>query len=144
MMENESEIRQELEQLAPGLNKLDKNDRFTIPENYFYQLPGLINEKIKKKENFLPWYELHHKPILAKVSLAFMVLIITGTTIYFAGFYKKPIETKITTESYIIENVDEATLEDFITENTQRKMKIEDQSESSLENIDESLIIEEL
>lgn len=40
---------EELKDIAPILNQLPKKDSFQIPENYFDELPGLIQDRVRVK-----------------------------------------------------------------------------------------------
>ncbi len=51
MKNNKKEIQDELEKLAPSLSKLEKEDVFDVPENYFNQLPEQILNQIDFSKN---------------------------------------------------------------------------------------------
>lgn len=51
MKNKKKEIQEELEQIAPSLSKLKKEEVFDIPENYFSQLPDQILSQIDFSKN---------------------------------------------------------------------------------------------
>jgi hypothetical protein len=75
--ENENE---EFKKIAPHLFKIEKKEVFTTPENYFENLPGLlqdrVNEKAKTNAVFVPRYRM--ALVVASVSL----LIFVGIKFY--------------------------------------------------------------
>ena len=82
-MENEKNISDNLENEAPFLSKMTKENHFSTPENYFEVLPEVINNKIldnnKLRFNFdiLSWRLL--MPFTA-VAIIFIALINLNTT----------------------------------------------------------------
>ena len=61
---------EELKDIAPILSQLPKKDSFQVPENYFDELPGLIQERVRVKAQ-TPW-----KTAL-KYALPFVLLIVS-------------------------------------------------------------------
>ena len=61
---------EELKDIAPILSQLPKKDSFQFPENYFDELPGLIQERVRVKAQ-TPW-----KTAL-KYALPFVLLIVS-------------------------------------------------------------------
>ena len=53
-MDKENNINDELKDLAPHLFKLGRQNPFVVPQNYFEQLPSLIESKIIQEEVFAP------------------------------------------------------------------------------------------
>ena len=48
---------EELKNIAPNLHKLPKQDAFSTPENYFDELPGVIQDRIlsQNKKSIFQW-----------------------------------------------------------------------------------------
>ena len=61
---------EELKDIAPILNQLPKKDSFQVPENYFDELTGLIQDRVRVKAQ-TPW-----KTAL-KYALPFVLLIVS-------------------------------------------------------------------
>jgi hypothetical protein len=61
---------EELKDIAPILSQLPKKDSFQFPENYFDELPGLIQDRVRVKAQ-TPW-----KTAL-KYALPFVLLIVS-------------------------------------------------------------------
>ena len=61
---------EELKDIAPILNQLPKKDSFQIPENYFDELPGLIQDRVRVKTQTRWNYVL-------KYALPFVLLIVS-------------------------------------------------------------------
>ena len=53
-MDSENEINKELQDIAPHLAKVQRQNSFIVPESYFDQLPSLIENKIKQEEIVAP------------------------------------------------------------------------------------------
>ena len=139
-----NDIRKELEEFATGLSKLEKNDSFPIPENYFYHLPDKINEKIKKRsKRWLLFPGMATRNVFLKVSLAFSLLLVVGSGVYFITFYSNQTHQQMKTETFILDNIDELTITEFVVEN-KKSVKNNEQVEPSLDNIDESIMLDEL
>lgn len=108
---------EELNDIAPTLNKIPKYNPFSVPANYFESFPTVIQTAIatnKKQNNWIEWIILLIKPSFAVPVLS--VLLIT-----FIG----------------IKNIDKIESKDTVTYDS---YSIYDE----LENIDESIIIEEV
>ena len=133
---------EELKDIAPILNQLPKKDSFQVPENYFDELPGLIQERVRVKAQ-TPW-----KTAL-KYALPFVLLIVS------IGFFtqNKTDETvqisKQEAADYIDNHMDidfdEILLAEEISVQT-----VEQHTETSavedylLDEADEELLIEEI
>ncbi len=159
-MENKEDIKKELENLAPKLNKIDVRNDFTLPENYFYSLSDQIQEKVKatgtsKTTTFINL--MHSKSV--QFSLAFMIFLIIGYGIFNFGrnFYNlRTLKNTILTEEYILENIDPDEMIEFASsqvnipknhkngDSGKIKQRREEAENNLLENIDESIIIDEL
>jgi len=61
---------EELKDIAPILNQLPKKDSFQVPEDYFDELPGLIQDRVRVKTK-TPWN------YVLKYALPFVLLIIS-------------------------------------------------------------------
>ena len=64
---------EELKDIAPILNQLPKKDSFQVPENYFDELPGLIQDRVQVKTKSQWTYVLKYAlpVLLVIVSVAY-------------------------------------------------------------------------
>lgn len=161
-MENNNHIREEIENLAPNLSKLEPRKDFIVPENYFYSLSDQIQKKLAIKENkrFSFVFEILHS-MFFRYSVGFLVVLMIGFSAYYysRSVHKaKEVQNTVLTEDYVLDNIETDEMVEYVSdkmtatrhhdnlrkgEKNQRltKDEIED---NLLENIDESTIIEEL
>ena len=133
---------EELKDIAPILNQLPKKDSFQIPENYFDELPGLIQDRVRVKTQTRWNYVL-------KYALPFVLLIVS------IGYFtqNKTDETvqisKQEAADYIDNQMDIDFDETLLAEEISAQT-VEQHTETSavedylLEEADEELLIEEI
>lgn len=71
-------IKKELREIAPQLEKLSKENPFSVPENYFDAFPSKVQEKIlksRKKQNKPRFYGI---PQLAFIGITAVMLLVAG------------------------------------------------------------------
>ena len=66
---------EELKDIAPILNQLPKKDNFQVPENYFDELPGLIQDRVQVKTKSQWTYVLKY---------ALPVILVIVSVVYFS------------------------------------------------------------
>lgn len=159
-MEKKENIRKELAKIAPGLSKLEISKDFPVPENYFYSLSDHIQEKIKKQEGYKTSVLLNllHSRLL-QYSISILIILAAGYGIFNYGknLYKnRALKNTVLTEDYILENFDSDEMIEYVSDdvnghkndkngNSGNKRQLKEEAENNLlENIDESIIIEEL
>jgi len=132
----------ELKDIAPILNQLPKKDSFQVPENYFDELPGLIQDRVRVKTKTRSNYVL-------KYALPFVLLIVT------IGYYtQNKTNTKVQISKqeavdYLNNQVDTDFDETLLAEEISVQL-VEQQTQTSavedylLEEADEELLIEEI
>ena len=133
---------EELKDIAPILNQLPKKDSFQIPENYFDELPGLIQDRVRVKAqtrwNYVLKYALPF--VLLIVSIGYFTQNKTDETVQIS---KKEAADYIDNQMDI--DFDETLLAEEISAQT-----VELHTETSavedylLEEADEELLIEEI
>jgi len=133
---------EELKDIAPILNQLPKKDSFQIPENYFDELPGLIQDRVRVKTQTRWNYVL-------KYALPFVLLIVSigyftqNKTDEIVQISKKEAADYIDNQMDI--DFDETLLAEEISVQT-----VEQHTETSavedylLDEADEELLIEEI
>ena len=164
-MNQDKDIHDELEGLAPYLSKIEKVEPFQVPAGYFDEFPAKVRETIALKEakpqrgwlgQLIPRYSY------IAASLCFLLIVggflfvkkstsMIGTSTITATQQMKTVPT----DEYVIERVDEDLLTEPVSMQTQEtkstpetkniKSKKSNVSEQYiLENIEESTITEEL
>jgi len=132
----------ELKDIAPILNQLPKKDSFQVPENYFDELPGLIQDRVRVKTKTRWNYVL-------KYALPFVLLIVT-----IGYFTQNKTNTKFQISKqeavdYLNNQVDTDFDETLLAEEISVQ-SVEQQTQTSavedylLEEADEELLIEEI
>ncbi len=139
------------------LEKINKQNNFKIPNDYFDEFPTKIKNKIDMERKF-SWENLKFKPIIS-FSLSFAFLFFLWFTILnnlnFENFNnsdknnnisKIDLDTNFVDEIYVYaENIKENTLINFLTEDTIKEENLEDDEIIEFlleENFDEILIAE--
>ena len=144
-MQKSDEIKKELEEISPGMAQLSRKDPFSAPDEYFRLLHTEVQhqirdtsrtEKLSKRHVFGP---ATHRWIAASIAI-----LILGSAYYYKAWKSFNPGNYTNTESYIIENFDEATITEYLTEISAKSDDKNELMENSLENIDEEIIIEEL
>lgn len=133
---------EELKDIAPILNQLPKKDSFQIPENYFDELPGLIQDRVRVKAQTRWNYAL-------KYALPFVLLIVS---IGYFTQYKADNTVQISKQEaadYIDNQMDIDFDETLLAEEISAQT-VEQHTETSavedylLDEADEELLIEEI
>ncbi len=113
-----------LDELAPGLSKIKKENPFRVPDGYFDKLPNIIREKIIKPNTVSVWEQFF---LLLKQPKYSMSLAVATMAIVLALFvFVKP-------DGQEDQFLSDITIEDILRENPEL-----------IYSIDESLIIEVL
>src|SRR4051794_6136670 len=71
-----TEVYEELSEVAPLLNSIDKTNIFSVPNNYFQKLPGLIQPK-KKQSKFVFFSSTSHNWVTYAASSSLFFIIKT-------------------------------------------------------------------
>ena len=126
------EIKKELEEIAPLLSKIKKEDTFDIPKNYFEALPEQILGQIDFPKNntfttlpktttpqkwYAQWIEkltIFFQPKMA-IGLAMMIILVSGA--YFLTPIHKPPMAKHSALSETLDQTTDAQLEEYVTAN---------------------------
>jgi hypothetical protein len=141
---NKKHTMEELKDIAPILNKLPKKNNFNTPEDYFDELPAIIQGRIKTKSTF-QWgltfkYAL---PVLVIIMMVFYFNDTPSTT-------TSPIQiSKQEAIDYLNKRVDyeidEMMLTDELADNlTTKQTESSSMDEYLLNDIDEDLLIDEI
>lgn len=163
-MENEkerSEIKKELQEIAPKLGALQKPDRhsFSVPENYFEEFSFHIKDKIdaRKAARGMNWADFQ-KYLFPQFAPALAILVV----IILAGFFMlwrntenitaSQVNSADKTNEFYIENIDEDLLvETLLNEKTAATNEIEENTAKTnslenfiIENYEESTLTEGL
>jgi len=166
-MENNDEIKKELESIAPFLSRLPKQEAFKVEDNYFETLPMFVMDRIldkkKKKVIDLTWLLQPHWAVT--MAVCFLAVVAGSFFLLRQSAVDKPmaavtvqhlLKEKITTET-VIDDVDadilvEAVVSERKSEPASQKneMKTKKQvnkkalEEYILNNVDASSIIDQL
>jgi hypothetical protein len=145
-MKTDNEIKKELEGISPKMADLPRKDAFNVPEDYFTQLPGEIQKRINENDGhaiIVRKHFLHSKAV--KWAAAASIVILLGSGYYYISLKSNYNYNNVSTESFVIENVDEETISEYISDiPTKPQDKNKEAIDNSLDNIDEDLIIEDL
>ncbi len=76
-MENEN-IKKELREIAPQLEKLSKENPFSVPENYFDAFPSEVQEKILKTRRKQTDRGFYGMPRLVFAGVTALMLLLAG------------------------------------------------------------------
>jgi hypothetical protein len=143
-METNDDILKELKSISPKLADLPREDAFNVPAGYFSKLPEIIQLRIntdQKDDNVVRGYIFGYKAL--KWVAASIVIVLLGSGYYYLAwnsFY----DNKSITEAYILENVDEEIITDYVAEIPVKGNIKKENIDNSLEEIDEEIIIEGL
>jgi hypothetical protein len=107
-------IKSELDEIAPFLSGLGRENHFQSPENYFEEFPAAMMDKIHsihlKPESFLKKY---FRPVIIPVASVFTVII--AVVIYFTGNHQSAVTVPakpFSETASVIDIVDEDVLID--------------------------------
>lgn len=94
------DINKELKELAPGLEKLKVDNPFTVPQDYFENLPQQIGDQIHAPgSERRPMFEFFSLPRLALVVSSFLLILFAGYLVW-VNFPSEPMLTKAEQEVY--------------------------------------------
>jgi len=113
------ELQEELRQIAPGLSELKREDGFTVPYNYFKELPDKVITKVaageEKTSSMWLWLQSLITPKFALAFASVMILIIAG--IWFARIAPEPeLLASVTPDEaleYVLDNLEDFSSEDL-------------------------------
>jgi len=91
----------ELHEIAPELKKLGKDNPFSVPQNYFQELPQSIQEKIVHKKNASPAFSFFTNPRFVFSGITTLLVII------FAGyfFFAKDVSNGLNSQEWIMDEL---------------------------------------
>ncbi|MBN4065724.1 hypothetical protein JYT51_00150 [Candidatus Amoebophilus asiaticus] len=166
-MEEEKNILEEIQEIAPNLARIKRENHFKVPEQYFEKLPHIIQAKCVEQEKagtidiwqLLAQYLLQPKYAIA-VSL-FAIALIFGLYKYLPNSQDQIVAGEMTFQdlsnkevsAFISDNIqdyDEDLLaEAFIQADAAKGTSTDDELEEELENyilenVDEDLLMEDL
>ena len=123
MKKNKKEIQEELEALAPSFSKMEKEEVFQVPENYFNDLPNqileelnLTKEEVKVEEKSSWWTALMDQVMILlqpRIAIGLATFLLLGASFFYLQNQNSenvlPLAelTATEAESYILENIDE-------------------------------------
>jgi hypothetical protein len=94
------DINKELKELAPGLEKLKGDNPFTVPRDYFENLPHQIGDRINAPGSERPpLFEFFTLPRLALVVSSFLLILFAGYLVW-VNFPSEPMLTEAEQEVY--------------------------------------------
>ena len=133
---------EELKNIAPRLHQLPKKDNFVVPEDYFDELPGLIQNKIVVKPTSY---------LVSSLKYALPLLLIVISVVYFTNSSSNNIIQISEKEAveYVNHQVDSDFDETLLAEEIsipQDDIELKDSpvEEYLLDEVDEKLLIEEI
>jgi len=141
------ELKKELEEIAPMLSNLPKND-LKAPEGYFSSFSDRMLDRIKAEESQPSKSLVFPITNFTKYLAAAVVLFFMGLSIYIFKINNEvkmnsTTEQAMSTEDIYLSEIDEATLVEF-TANDNIKIDVKSNIDEYQEYIDEETIIEEL
>lgn len=91
----------ELNDIAPELNKMEKDNPFSVPANYFQELPQSIQQKIAHKKNSSPAFSFFTNPRFVLSGITTLLVII------FAGyfFFAKDVSNGLDSQDWIMDEL---------------------------------------
>ena len=145
MMQKSEEIKKELESISPRMAEIPREEIFPLPDDYFKDLPGEVQLQIRDKYVSGKKVKEHvFGPTTLKWMAASIAILILGSAYYYKAWKTFNPGNYTNTESYVIENIDEATISEYLTEISVSDDQNIEIIDNSLETIDEEIFIEEL
>jgi hypothetical protein len=144
-MEKPDNIEKELREISPELAGISREDGFPVREDYFQDLPGRVQEKIRNQA--MPGRVVRGHvfgPKTLKWIAASIAILILASGYYYKAWKSFDPGNYTNSESYVIENFDEATITEYLTEISSVNETTDELIDNTLGNIDEEIIIEEL
>jgi hypothetical protein len=143
-MQKSDEIQRELEGISQKIADLPRENAFKVDDDYFHGLTTHVRNRIHLKLKSENVSRRHFfGPTTIRWMAASFAILILGSVYYYRAWKSFNPGNYTNTESYIIENFDEGTITDYLSDiqvKDQKKIEILD---NSIESIDEELIIEE-
>jgi len=108
-----------LNDIAPFLSKIDKKNPFVVPDDYFDNLPLLIQKKCTKRQNINFWSKIYEYFLTPKhaITIAFGVILILISSIFIFNNINDNSNNNsfsyienIIKENYDIDNIDESLI----------------------------------
>lgn len=146
MAEEKENIKMELNELAPNLSKIEKKNSFEVPEDYFYGLSDKIQKRVEGSQSkTIPIIQLFQFSY-TRIAVASIIIAIVCTSIYYlTSRSQNDSEAQMITENYVLNEVDEEVLIDYIVENDLITGNLNNEFEEIvLDEFDENLILNEL
>jgi len=132
----------ELKDIAPILNQLPKKDSFQVPENYFDELPSLIQDRVQVKTKSRWTYALKYALplILMVISIVYFSQKTTEKSIKISkqeaiDYLDNQMETEFD-ETLLAEEISAQSVEQYTPTSSVE--------EYVLDEVDEELLIEEI
>lgn len=122
-MDRKDEIKKELEEIAPFLANLKKENPFEVPANYFEQLPDQLLEQAKltpveRRAPHVSWLDrlIASFAFMLRPQVAFGLICLVALT--WTGIYtwKNQSQELVLSEATVIENYVNANIDDFDTD----------------------------
>lgn len=145
----------DLKNIAPKLSKIKKENPFSVPDNYFNELPMQIQERVRQKRVFYPavLIELLKKPAYAlSFSLLLLLIIIIPFTI--STYNSKLSNSQIAYQDFDITDIEyfeineELLIEAISAEEFDENELIEETNDEMMDyiinNVDYTTILDEL
>jgi len=149
-MNNKNNIEEELENLAPFLSKIKKENNFSTPQNYFEVLPEVIaNKNLNNKSLYFIFDKLS-----ARILVPFSTFVAILVILFFLNY--NTLETELTNEQIgdLLINQEYVNIDDYLVYDAYSEVLDEEQKETSTteeyinylieNNIDINSIINEL
>ena len=115
------ELQDELQQIAPQLHALKEEDGFTVPHNYFREIPDTVMARIanegRRASPDWNWLQLLRKPQYAIALTCAAVLIIAVVWLVQAPRTQDPLAALSTDEAleYVLKNLQEFNSDELVS-----------------------------
>lgn len=139
-MEDYKNINDELKELGSSLHKMEKQNPFAVPENYFENLNSIVHDKIASQKK-ISWSEQLAGFIAAhKLSLATCAIVLALGSVYYFKSAQQTILSDTNTE-FALSDDELNTLAGELDEHTLAEMYVSETTTES--NINDSLQLED-
>ncbi len=114
---------QEFESQFPLISKAGKENPFHIPDDYFENLPASIQEscnEIGKKKKYFTFINFKFNYIYFSSAICILFLVLLFNPLTKKYFIQPSIQPVTSLSDYLLtyENIDEETIAEFLTDNT--------------------------
>jgi len=138
-------LHNEIKEISPELNKLEKTNPYSVPENYFSDLSENIKARIKPSEFAIFTYIDRILPnVYLRLAIAILLVISLATASYFFIQQYQNTRIYVSTEDYLIKEIDEDLFIEFIIENQIDVADLNQNDVEYLEYLDEEILLDEL